>query len=229
MSLWTRIGGFFGWTAKKKRLPRERFLLPKEWDRMRPILHTKPDKVRVYFSVVLLELCRMSELRTAKWDHLDLDAKVWHKSTTKNGKRKLHPLSDPAVELLRTLPQEGPYVFPGASASVPWSRTAVRYAWRKIRWEAGCPDVQIRDLRRTGATWMVQNGVNLMTIKELLDHAFISTTQVYARSDTATQALALNQHAKQVMNRHSDLTARPHAAQTIPMAETATAASVIST
>lgn len=146
----------------------------------------------------------MSELRTARWMDLDLDAGLWHKTKTKNGRRQLVPLAPAARDLLLQLPQTGPYLFSGeidkgGDPNKPWSRTAIRHWWRKIRLEAGCSDVQIRDIRRTAATWMVQSGENLMTIKEILNHSSVAVTQVYARADCRTQAQALERHAKRVL------------------------------
>jgi integrase len=203
MSLLTRVRAFFS-KAEPKRFPRERFVLPKEWQALRPLIQAQPDKVRIYFSLLFLLGSRMSELRTARWMDLDLDAGLWHKTKTKNGRRQIVPLSSVACELLKELPQIGPYVFSGeidkgGDMNRPWSRTAVRHWWRKIRAEAGCPDVQIRDIRRTAATWMVQGGENLMTIKEILNHSSVSITQVYARADCSTQAAALDRHAKRVL------------------------------
>lgn len=190
--------------SKKKRFPRERFVLPKEWDVLRPLIQQQPEKVSIYFSLLFLLGSRMSELRTARWVEIDLDARLWHKTKTKNGRRQLVPLSPAACDLLRQLPQTGPYLFSGqieygGDPNRPWSGTAVRHWWRKIRWAAGCPDVQIRDIRRTAATWMVQGGENLMTIKEILNHSSVAITQVYARADCATQAAALDRHAKRVL------------------------------
>jgi integrase len=190
--------------AEPKRLPRERFVLPKEWQLLRPLIQAQPAKVRIYFSLLFLLGSRMSELRTARWLDMDLDAGLWHKTKTKNGRRQIVPLSPSACALLRQLHQTGPYLFSGdidkgGNAEKPWSRTAVRHWWRKIRQEAGCPDVQIRDIRRTAATWMVQSGENLMTIKEILNHSSVSITQVYARADCSTQAAALDRHAKKVL------------------------------
>jgi integrase len=189
---------------EKKRYPRERFVLPKEWEALFPVLQSQPTKVRIYFSLLFLLGSRMSELRTARWLDLDLDAGLWHKTKTKNGRRQIVPLGPEVIALLRQLPVTGVYVFQGdrskgGNADQPWSRTAVQHWWRRIRSAAGCRDVQIRDIRRTAATWMVQSGENLMTIKEILNHSSVSITQVYAKADTSTQAAALDRHARRVM------------------------------
>ena len=191
-------------TPKPKRSPRERFVLPREWEILRPLIQEQPDKVRIYFSLLFLLGSRMSELRTARWVELDLESALWHKTKTKNGRRQLVPLPPAACDLLRQMSRNGPFLFSGdvehgGDPNRPWSSTAVRHWWRKIRWAAGCPDVQIRDIRRTAATWMVQGGENLMVIKEILNHSSVAITQIYARADSTTQAAALARHAKRVL------------------------------
>lgn len=181
-----------------KRTPRERFLLPHEWAALRPVLSRQPDKVRVYFSVLLLEGPRRDEARLMQRAHVDLTQGIWHKPTTKNGRRQILALSPTTCALLGLLPNVGPYFFVGATPDVPWSATAVEYWWRKIRRTAGCTDVQIRDLRRTCATWMVAGGENLMVIKEVLHHSSVATTQIYARADQTTVRAALTRHADRV-------------------------------
>jgi integrase len=180
------------WT---KRPPRERFLLPQEWARLRTVLDEQPDKMRVYFSLLLLEGPRMSEARLMQREHVDLVQGIWHKPTTKNGRRQILALSTHTCTLLAELLDTGPYFFYGKSPAVPWSRTAVEVRWRKIRRQAGCHDVQIRDLRRTCATMMVSSGENLMVIKEILHHSSVSTTQIYAKADQTTTRAALTRHA----------------------------------
>lgn len=69
---------------------------------------------------------------------------------------------------------------------------APRKYWEKIRKEAKCPDLWMRDLRRTFATVGMSMGMGMDTIGELLNHKSTQTTKVYAllgdtaRVDTAT-------------------------------------------
>jgi integrase len=174
---------------------RERFLLPQEWQTLRPILARHPLKISVYFSILLLEGSRPSEARLMQRAHVDLTQGLWHKTVCKNGRRQLLALSPTSCALLASLPNRGPYFFPGDTPQVPWSRTAARYHWRKIRQEAHLEDVQLRDLRRTCATWLSMNQENLITIRDILHHSSLSTTQIYARADQASTRAALTRHA----------------------------------
>ena len=56
-----------------------------------------------------------------------------------------------------------------------------------------------RDLRRTCASWMSMHQENLITIKDILHHASVSTTQIYARTDHASLRAALTRHGERVI------------------------------
>lgn len=155
-------------------------------------------KVRIYFSLLFLLGCRPTELRTCSWAQLDLEAAIWHKLTTKNGTRQVLPLSPEAVALFKELPNRGPYCFEGATPQQAWSRTAVKYWWLKIRHITACPDVQIRDLRRSTASWLTMHGENLKVVQSILDHSSLSTTQIYARLDIGSIREALQRHARRL-------------------------------
>jgi len=54
------------------------------------------------------------------------------------------------------------------------------YLWRKIRKEAGCPDLWARDFRRTFATVGFSGGVDKGVVGKLLNHHSPATTDRYA-------------------------------------------------
>jgi hypothetical protein len=55
-------------------------------------------------------------------------------------------------------------------------------------WAPGLP-VTPHTLRRSRAMHLVQAGVNLIYIRDLLGHADVSTTEIYARADAETKRL----------------------------------------
>lgn len=57
-------------------------------------------------------------------------------------------------------------------------------------WAPGLP-VTPHTLRRTRAMHLIQAGVNLIYIRDLLGHADVSTTEIYARADTETKRKAI--------------------------------------
>jgi integrase/recombinase XerD len=61
---------------------------------------------------------------------------------------------------------------------------------RDPNWAPGLP-ITSHTLRRTRAMHLIQAGVNLIYIRDLLGHADISTTEIYARADAETKRKAI--------------------------------------
>jgi integrase/recombinase XerD len=61
---------------------------------------------------------------------------------------------------------------------------------RDPSWAPGLP-VTPHTLRRSKAMHLIQAGVNLITIRDLLGHADVSTTEIYARADAETKRKAI--------------------------------------
>lgn len=69
-------------------------------------------------------------------------------------------------------------------------RNFTRRVWEPAVRAAGLSDLapHIHDLRHTYASWLLQGGVSLERVSELLGHASLSTTQIYAHLAPATTA-----------------------------------------
>jgi integrase len=83
----------------------------------------------------ILTAARTGESIKAKWNELDLDAKLWTvpAERMKAGKEHRVPLSDSAMATLKTLPRDGDYVFPGAEKDRPLSNMAMLELVRGMR------------------------------------------------------------------------------------------------
>ncbi|TXG77617.1 DUF4102 domain-containing protein [Candidatus Dojkabacteria bacterium] len=56
-----------------------------------------------------------------------------------------------------------------------------RLFWNKVRKEAGCEDLWVRDWRRTFATIGFSGGQDMSSISEVLNHKSTQTTKIYAK------------------------------------------------
>ncbi len=83
----------------------------------------------------VLTAVRTSEAIGAKWAEFDLDAALWTVpgERMKAGREHRIPLSDRALEILKDLPREGEYVFPGARKNRPLSNMAMLELMRGMR------------------------------------------------------------------------------------------------
>jgi integrase len=169
---------------------RERFLTPAEMERVQAALVAEPHVYwRSFLSATLMLGTRKSELLSARWGDIDLDARTLRLPMTKNGRSHLLPIPEATLNMLKELPSfaardngEG-WIFPatGVRKGPKGHLVDPLKAWHRIRAAADCPDVTIHDLRRTMASWMAGAGDSPLLIGRALGHQSSSSTQVYAR------------------------------------------------
>jgi integrase len=115
----------------------------------------------------ILCAARTNEAIGATWGEFDLDAKLWviPKARMKADKEHRVPLSDAAVELLRSLPREGEFVFMGAKAGKPLSNMAMLQLLRGV-----LPDQQltVHGFRSSFRDWA---GETTSYPREVIEHA----------------------------------------------------------
>jgi integrase len=96
---------------------------------------------------------RTGEVIGAKWDEIDLTAKVWTvpASRMKGDRDNSHriPLNDKAMAALRSLPREAEFVFPGGSKGAPISNMAMATVLRRM----GRDDVTVHGFRSAFRDW----------------------------------------------------------------------------
>lgn len=154
----------------------------------------------VYGSVlrlILLTLCRKSELLLARWNQIDLERGLWEvpAELSKTGLPHIVYLSHQAVEEFRLLK-----AFAGRSECVvpmrngitePVTGSALNKAMKRIRW--GIAHFTPHDLRRTGATILNEQGYDADVIEKALNHAVRGVRGVYNRAQYAEQRKAMLQ------------------------------------
>jgi integrase len=129
--------------------------------------------------LLILTGCRLSEIMTLKWEHVDLDAGVLNLPESKTGAKTVH-LGRPAIDTLRQLPRlpGNPWVIYGIK---PGGRLIdLQPFWQRLRARAGLKDARIHDLRHTFASAAVAAGQGLPMIGKLLGHTQVATTARYA-------------------------------------------------
>lgn len=81
-----------------------------------------------------------------------------------------------------------------------------RTLWRRVREEAGCPDLWVRDWRRTFATLGYSDGVDMWTVGELLNHRSTETTKIYAKMMDTRRLEAVTRIADKIESFSKDKT-----------------------
>ena len=165
--------------------PRERLLNQDEFARLGRVLDAiDEDGSEIRSAVTAIRLlmltgCRLSEIQTLRWEHVDLEAGELHLPDSKTGSRII-PLAPAAVRVLAALPHESdnPWVIAGKKAGS--HLIDLQHPWRRIRARAGLDGVRIHDLRHSFTSRAVALCESLPMIGKLLGHNKIDTTARYA-------------------------------------------------
>lgn len=164
---------------------RERFLSKEEITRLAAAIERADDqRAAGIIRMCMLTGARVGEVRTARFEHFNLDYGSWSKPAATTKQRKIHriPVSDDVAAIVRqrklVVPNGSPWLFPGDTPGQPVKE--IRRFWAKMQREAEIPDVRIHDLRHTFASLLVSGGASLEMIGRLLGHTQMSTTQRYA-------------------------------------------------
>lgn len=146
--------------------------------------------------VVLLALntgMRRGELLSARWRDVDLTRAVLTVRGThsKTGQTRHIPLNSEAVQVLATWKNavpSGDHVFTGHDGA---PMADIKTAWGRLVRAAKLENFRFHDLRHTFASKLVQAGVDLNTVRELLGHSDIKMTLRYAHLAPEHKAAAV--------------------------------------
>jgi len=154
--------------------------------------------------LVLLTLCRKSELRLAQWKEINFETDEWEipAEHSKTGKPHIVYLSPEARETflncrrvygvldgafhtaLFATPDS--YIFPAESSRTqPLSPSAWNQAMKRINFKM--PHFTIHDLRRTAATLLAEGGWPNDVIEKALNHTIKGVRGVYNRAELGPQ------------------------------------------
>jgi len=125
---------------------------------------------------------RRDEILSLRWSEVDLFRRTATILKTKNKEKRTAPLNQTVLELLKTrnkVRSISGFVFP-SKASTKMDGHHLHRAFVSARETANLADVRFHDLRHTFATRLVQSGVDLYVVKELLGHKTITMTMRYA-------------------------------------------------
>ncbi len=151
------------------------------------------ETMRDFFKLCLWTGARRSNVLSMRWDEIDLAGRLWVIPAEKAKARENInvPLSAPAMEILeRRRRNQSEWVLPSHSASGHLCEP--KKAWADLIERANMPRLHLHDLRRTYASWLVRNGASIQTIKSMMGHKDIKTTEIYAKSDLEAMRSAAN-------------------------------------
>jgi integrase len=107
---------------------------------------------------LILTAARTGEVTGARWSEIDLKEKTWTipaarmKTGKKTGKEHRVPLCDRALEILKALPRESDFVFPGDEKNTALGHSAMD----QVRKRMGRLDITVHGFRSTFRDWAAE-------------------------------------------------------------------------
>ena len=153
-------------------------------------------KHRIVLTLIYSAGLRSQEVINLKIADIDFERKTIHIRQSKYKKDRIVPLADcMSIGLKKYISLEKPFVFlfngkePDGRYSVKGLSWVMREALKKT---SITKDVSLHSLRHSYATHLLEEGVNIVTLKGLLGHAEISTTMIYLH---VAQCAVINAHS----------------------------------
>jgi integrase/recombinase XerD len=140
-------------------------------------------KQRIVLSLIYSAGLRGQEVINLKISDIDFDRKTIHIRQSKYKKDRIVPLSNVMIIGLRKyLAAENPYIwlFNGKEPDGRYSVKGLSWVLREnIKKTSITKEVNLHSLRHSYATHLLEDGLNIVTLKELLGHSEITTTMIY--------------------------------------------------
>lgn len=150
------------------------------------LLELSAEHLKPILMVALNTGMRRGEILSLKWDQVNLSKRFLQVENTKSGNNRVIPINDVLMEellRLKKLNEKSMFVFPNKSV-----RTAFENACRR----ADIKELRFHDLRHTFATRLVEQGIDLITIKELLGHHSVKVTERYTHPNAYQKKRAVD-------------------------------------
>jgi integrase len=166
---------------------RLRFLTHEEADKLLEHVSKRSPELHAISLVSLHCGLRAGEIFNLTWSDVDFDRETLTLRDTKNGRTRIAYMTGQVRELLaaRVKGSPGDAVFPGrGGVRRSYVSNAFERAVRDLGFNEGITDsrqkVVFHSLRHTFASWLVEQGTDLYSVKELMGHRTLSMTERYS-------------------------------------------------
>lgn len=140
-------------------------------------------KQRIVLTLIYSAGLRGQEVINLKIGDVDFERMTIHIRQSKYKKDRIVPLSsNMAIGLKKYLKAENPHIwlFNGKEPASKYSMRGLSWVMREnLKKTSITKRVNLHSLRHTYATHLLEEGINIVTLKELLGHAEITTTMIY--------------------------------------------------
>lgn len=168
----------------KMKEPRGRVRFLSDDERNRLLAACKESSSPYLYTVVVLALstgARRMEILGLRWQDIDFNRSIITLHETKNGERRILPLTGHALSLIQERAKlrhlHCDYVFPSKDLKNPID---IRTPWENALKRAEINDFHFHDLRHSAASYLAMNGASLAEIAETLGHKTLQMVKRYA-------------------------------------------------
>lgn len=176
----------------KMKEPRGRVRFLSDEERRRLLEACQESESLWLYLIVVLALstgARRMEILGLRWEDVDLNRAIIILHETKNGERRILPITGHALALLKEHAKvrslNTNLVFPGKSLKSPID---IRTPWETALKKAGIKDYRFHDNRHSAASYLAMNGASLAEIAEVLGHKTLQMVKRYAHLSEAHTA-----------------------------------------
>jgi integrase len=183
---------------KKVQQSRPRFLTRSELQKI--LEKTNCEMMKLIFLFAFYSGCRLNEVINLMWKHIDFKNKILTVGDldlqTKNGKTRQIPLAEEIFNILKDRVKNQKleaYIFAKLNSGYRYNRDYVSRSFLCARSKAGLSeDIHFHTLRHSFASNLAIKGVPIITLKELLGHGSIISTQIYSHSNLEAKRDAIS-------------------------------------
>ena len=170
----------------KGEVKRVRFLMPEE---ISILLSNCADHLKPIVTVALHTGMRKGELLGLKWEQVNLEQGIITLTDTKNNERRDVPMNETVKAELKGIERKGPQIFCNGDGQTFGN---VRRSFETALKKSGIEDFRFHDLRHTFASNLVMEGIDIMTVKELMGHKDLTMTLRYSHLAPNYKSKAIN-------------------------------------
>lgn len=159
-----------------------------EWvspEQAQKIALSASEGVKPMIWIALMTGCRRGEILKMKKEDIQSDHIIIHSGNTKTLKSRIVPIIPALRPWLKSIP-------------IDMQPKSVTRAFARAAEKAGFGHLRFHDLRHGCATTLVQHGVDLYTIQQILGHSTPKMTQRYAKMSLDVKKSAMNKLAKAI-------------------------------
>ena len=174
----------------RKKLRRPETLSPGEALALIRLLESYADRPSARaIHLLLLTGASKSEILRTRWEDVDLSRGLLVAGNTFTGRKRLIPLNNEAIKLIRRLPRRDgvPWLFSSPSGK---PLVSLFYTWNMLRKKLGRPELRLADLRHSFAGFLVNMGMRQTDVVAIMGHYLPRSLELVRNNPTVNKETA---------------------------------------